>query len=73
MDDESIKSIEKHKGDHMEGKYFVAGCAVLTIGGIAGMALYKGINGAITSLAVGSITIIVGYAFGYIKGKKQET
>lgn len=45
----------------------------MTIGFIAGMALYKGINGTITSIAVGSITIIVGYAFGYNKGKKEET
>ena len=57
----------------MEGKYFVAGCAVLTIGGIVVAAVIQGINGVVISSGIGAITLIVGYGFGYNKGKKQET
>ena len=55
----------------MEGKYFVAGCAVLTIGGIVIGAVMQGINGVVISSGIGAITLIVGYGFGYNKGKKE--
>lgn len=48
----------------MDGKYFVAGVGLMTLGAIESIALYKGIDGAYLSACIGAISAIVGVAFG---------
>lgn len=48
----------------MNGKYFVAGSAIIGIAAIEVTALYQGINGVALSAAIGAICTIAGLAFG---------
>jgi len=54
----------------LEGKHFVAGCAILTLGALGSVALYKNINGVVLTSVVGAITFIAGLCFG-VKVIKQ--
>lgn len=48
----------------MNDVYIVAGVAIVALGTLGSMALYKGINGKLLTTITGTICTIVGFAFG---------
>lgn len=54
-----------------DSKTQIAIAAIFAVVILEGAAILKGINGTYLSLAIGAITTIAGYAYGYSKGQEQ--